>query len=66
MYQYTEFDRQFVILREAQRREQLERWQKGSDGSALPGTAGAGKVVSPSFFCCRGPRGNLSRDQQVP
>ena len=55
MYQYTEFDRQFVILREAQRREQLERWQKGSDGSALSGTAGAGKVVSPSFFAAEVP-----------
>jgi sulfite reductase (NADPH) hemoprotein beta-component len=29
MYQYTEFDRQFVQLRAAQHRDQLERWQKG-------------------------------------
>ena len=29
MYQYTEFDRQFVKQRAAQHREQLERWQKG-------------------------------------
>ncbi|MDH6594682.1 sulfite reductase (NADPH) hemoprotein beta-component [Variovorax sp. TBS-050B] len=29
MYQYTEFDRQFVRLRAAQYRDQLERWQKG-------------------------------------
>jgi sulfite reductase (NADPH) hemoprotein beta-component len=27
MYQYTEFDRQFVRLRAAQYRDQLERWQ---------------------------------------
>ena len=29
MYQYTEFDRQFVKLRAVQHRDQLERWQKG-------------------------------------
>ena len=29
MYQYTVFDRQFVKLRAAQHRDQLERWQKG-------------------------------------
>jgi sulfite reductase (NADPH) hemoprotein beta-component len=29
MYQYTEFDRQFVQQRAAQHRDQLERWQKG-------------------------------------
>jgi sulfite reductase (NADPH) hemoprotein beta-component len=29
MYQYTEFDRQFVHQRAAQFRDQLERWQKG-------------------------------------
>jgi sulfite reductase (NADPH) hemoprotein beta-component len=29
MYNYTEFDRQFVKLRAAQHRDQLERWQKG-------------------------------------
>ncbi|QNK72718.1 nitrite/sulfite reductase [Variovorax sp. PAMC28562] len=29
MYQYTEFDRQFVHLRAAQFRDQLERWQGG-------------------------------------
>jgi len=29
MYQYTEFDRQFVHQRAAQYRDQLERWQKG-------------------------------------
>ena len=29
MYQYTEFDRQFVKLRAAQHRDQFERWQKG-------------------------------------
>jgi len=29
MYQYTDFDRQFVKLRAAQHRDQLERWQKG-------------------------------------
>ena len=29
MYKYTDFDRQFVKLRAAQHRDQLERWQKG-------------------------------------
>jgi sulfite reductase (NADPH) hemoprotein beta-component len=29
MYQYTEFDRQFVRARAAQYRDQLERWQSG-------------------------------------
>ena len=29
MYQYTEFDRQFVRARAAQYRDQLERWQAG-------------------------------------
>ncbi len=29
MYQYTDFDRDFVHLRAAQYRDQLERWQKG-------------------------------------
>ena len=29
MYQYTEFDRQFVKLRADQHRDQLDRWQKG-------------------------------------
>ena len=29
MYQYTEFDRQFVHARAAQFRDQLERWQAG-------------------------------------
>jgi len=29
MYQYTDFDRQFVRLRAAQYRDQLERWQDG-------------------------------------
>ena len=29
MYQYTDFDRQFVHLRAAQFRDQLERWQAG-------------------------------------
>ena len=29
MYQYTEFDRQFVKQRAAQHRDQLERWQQG-------------------------------------
>jgi len=29
MYQYTDFDRQFVQLRAAQFRDQLERWQSG-------------------------------------
>jgi sulfite reductase (NADPH) hemoprotein beta-component len=29
MYQYTDFDRQFVHQRAAQFRDQLERWQKG-------------------------------------
>ena len=29
MYQYTEFDRQFVTLRAQQFRDQLERWQRG-------------------------------------
>src|SRR6476469_8284453 len=29
MYQYTEFDRQFVRSRAAQFRDQLERWQAG-------------------------------------
>ena len=30
MYQYTEFDKQFVKLRAAQYRDQLERWQGGT------------------------------------
>ena len=30
MYQYTEFDKQFVQLRAAQYRDQLERWQGGT------------------------------------
>ena len=30
MYQYTEFDKQFVKLRAAQFRDQLERWQGGT------------------------------------
>ena len=30
MYQYTEFDKQFVQLRAAQFRDQLERWQGGT------------------------------------
>jgi sulfite reductase (NADPH) hemoprotein beta-component len=29
MYQYTDFDREFVHLRAAQYRDQLERWQRG-------------------------------------
>jgi len=29
MYQYTEFDKQFVRARAAQHRDQLERWQAG-------------------------------------
>ena len=29
MYQYTDFDRQFVALRAQQFRDQLERWQRG-------------------------------------
>ena len=29
MYQYTDFDKQFVQLRAAQHRDQLERWQAG-------------------------------------
>src|SRR5580765_6028442 len=29
MYQYTDFDRQFVQQRAAQFRDQLERWQSG-------------------------------------
>jgi sulfite reductase (NADPH) hemoprotein beta-component len=29
MYQYTDFDRQFVRLRAEQFRDQLERWQRG-------------------------------------
>ena len=29
MYQYTDFDKQFVKLRAAQHRDQLERWQAG-------------------------------------
>jgi len=32
MYQYTEFDKQFVRLRAAQHRDQLERWQTGQLG----------------------------------
>jgi len=38
MYQYTDFDRQFVRLRAAQFRDQLERWQRGelSDEELLP------------------------------
>ena len=29
MYHYTDFDTQFVKLRAAQHRDQLERWQAG-------------------------------------
>jgi sulfite reductase (NADPH) hemoprotein beta-component len=29
MYQYTEFDKQFIRLRAEQFRDQLERWQAG-------------------------------------
>lgn len=38
MYQYTEFDQQFVKLRAQQFRDQLERWQRGelSDEQMLP------------------------------
>ena len=38
MYQYTEFDKQFVQLRAQQFRDQLERWQKGelTDEQMLP------------------------------
>ncbi|WP_137893600.1 nitrite/sulfite reductase [Ramlibacter sp. 2FC] len=32
MYQYTDFDKQFVRLRAAQHRDQLERWQAGQLG----------------------------------
>ena len=38
MYQYTEFDRQFVRLRAEQFRDQLERWERGelTDEQLLP------------------------------
>ncbi|HXE23180.1 MAG TPA: nitrite/sulfite reductase [Rhodoferax sp.] len=38
MYQYTEFDKQFVKLRAQQFRDQLERWQRGelTDEQLLP------------------------------
>ena len=38
MYQYTDFDQQFVKLRAEQFRDQLERWQRGelSDEQILP------------------------------
>ncbi|QTD47328.1 nitrite/sulfite reductase [Ottowia testudinis] len=38
MYQYTDFDRQFVQLRAQQFRDQLERWQRGelTDEQMLP------------------------------
>ncbi|WHZ11897.1 MAG: Sulfite reductase [NADPH] hemoprotein beta-component [Burkholderiaceae bacterium] len=38
MYQYTDFDRQFVKLRAQQFRDQLERWQRGelTDDQLLP------------------------------
>ena len=38
MYQYTDFDKQFVKLRATQFRDQLERWQRGelSDEQLLP------------------------------
>ena len=38
MYQYTDFDRQFVKLRAQQFRDQLERWQRGelTDEQLLP------------------------------
>ena len=38
MYQYTDFDRQFVTLRAQQFRDQLERWQRGelTDEQMLP------------------------------
>ena len=38
MYQYTDFDRQFIQLRAQQFRDQLERWQSGqlSDEQFLP------------------------------
>lgn len=38
MYQYTHFDKQFVVLRAQQFRDQLERWQRGelTDEQFLP------------------------------
>ncbi len=38
MYQYTEFDKQFIRLRAEQFRDQLERWQRGelTDEQMLP------------------------------
>ena len=38
MYQYTQFDKQFVQLRAQQFRDQLERWQRGelTDEQLLP------------------------------
>ncbi|MCE1249788.1 MAG: nitrite/sulfite reductase, partial [Comamonadaceae bacterium] len=38
MYQYTDFDKQFVTLRAQQFRDQLERWQRGelTDEQMLP------------------------------
>jgi len=38
MYHYTDFDRQFVHLRAAQFRDQIERWQRGelTDAQLLP------------------------------
>ena len=38
MYQYTQFDKQFVQLRAQQFRDQLDRWQRGelTDEQLLP------------------------------
>ena len=35
MYQYTEFDKQFVQQRANQYRDQLERWQAGDRKSVV-------------------------------
>ena len=46
MYQYTDFDRQFVHLRAAQFRDQLERWQTGKlIGGRVPPAAPAKRLV---------------------
>ena len=46
MYQYTDFDRQFIRLRAEQFRDQLERWQaRQADRRAVPPPAPAKRLV---------------------
>ena len=59
MYQYTDFDKQFVKLRAQQFRDQLERWQRGRTGIPLV-DAGMRQLLAegwlPTQVCEVGPR----------